>query len=233
MRKALIFDCDGVLVDTERDGHRVAFNEAFREKGVPVVWDSDLYARLLQVAGGKERMRAYFDAYGWPADAADRDAFIRDLHAAKSRIFLNLLADAAMAPRPGVARLVDEARALGLKLGVCSTSKLESVHGCLSLLGPERAAAFDVVLAGDVVTRKKPDPEIYDLAKERLGLSGEECVVVEDSAIGCRSAVAAGMRVVVTTSAYTREEDFAGAFLIAPELGEAPNERVRLEDIIG
>jgi HAD superfamily hydrolase (TIGR01509 family) len=231
MRAALIFDCDGVLVDTERDGHRLAFNDAFAQLGLSVTWDVALYGRLLAVAGGKERMRAYFDGEGWPVAADRRDGLIAELHALKSKLFQERVASGALPLRPGVARLVDEARAAGLKLGVCSTSKFESVRGCIDLLGPERAAAFDVVLAGDIVARKKPDPAIYLLAQTKLGLTGRDCVVVEDSAIGCASAVAAGARCVVTTSAYTREEAFPGAFLVVSELGDGPA-AIRLADIV-
>lgn len=220
MRKAILFDCDGVLADTERDGHRVAFNHAFRGAGLKLEWDVPLYGRLLKIAGGKERMRAYFDETGWPAPEGQRNALIAQLHEAKSRAFLDLIEAGAMPTRPGVVRIVDEARAAGMRLGVCSTSKLESVHGCMQQLGPERAAAFDIVLAGDVVARKKPDPAIYNLAAERLGLSADACVVIEDSANGCAAALSAGMRCVVTKSTYTQEEDFAGAFLVLDELGD-------------
>jgi HAD superfamily hydrolase (TIGR01509 family) len=231
MRKALLFDCDGVLVDTERDGHRIAFNAAFRELGIDVEWDVARYGALLSVAGGKERMRAYFDRAGWPVGEGDRDALIAALHGAKSRIFLDMVRSGAMPLRSGITRIVDEARAAKMKLGVCSTSKLESVQGCIDLMGEKRARAFDIVLAGDVVTRKKPDPAIYNLAAERLGLAPYACVVIEDSALGCAAAVAAGMRCVVTTSAYTEEEEFPGAYKVVSELGDGAG-AVRLADII-
>lgn len=219
---ALIFDCDGVLVDTERDGHLVAFNQAFADLGIDTCWDEALYDRLLQTGGGKERMAAYFDEFGWPDDHPDHKALIAELHKQKSERFLALIEQGRLTLRPGITRIIDEATDAGLKLAVCSTSKLESVHGCLRLAGPERFARFERILAGDIVSRKKPDPEIYKLASTELGVPPVACIVIEDSAIGCRAAVAAGMRTVVTMSAFTRNEQFEGAFLVLDELGDGP-----------
>lgn len=231
MLDALIFDCDGVLVDTERDGHLVAFNHAFATAGLETRWNDARYHELLQVGGGKERMRAHFEEVGWPETACeDRDRFIAGLHKIKSDHFESLIAKGDLPLRAGVARLVDEARAEGLHLAVCSTSKLQSVEACVNLLGPERAAAFDFILAGDMVPRKKPDPIIYQTAADRLGLETKRCLVIEDSAIGCAAAVAAGMRTVITTSAFTAEEDFTGAYRVFTELGDGPG-AVKLEDI--
>lgn len=231
MMKALIFDCDGVLVDTERDGHRVAFNRAFAERGLDITWDVDLYGELLKVAGGKERMRAYFDKFGWPAEAKDKDAFILDLHKRKTKIFKDLIATGQLPLRPGINRIIDEAAAAGIRLGVCTTSNPDSVDGVLDLMGPERKKKFEFVLAGDVVSRKKPDPEIYNLAKERLGLPGSSCMVIEDSRNGLLAAHGAGMPVLITTSTYTINEDFSEAVKVVPELGDPPNVRVTLADL--
>ena len=221
--EALIFDCDGVLVDTERDGHLVAFNRAFADLGLETHWDEALYDRLLQTGGGKERMTAYFNEFGWPEGHADQKALIADLHKRKSEIFLGLIEQGKLALRPGIGRIIDEAIEAGLKLAVCSTSKLESVQGCLRLAGAERVSRFERILAGDIVNRKKPDPEIYNLASAELGIPPAACIVIEDSEIGCRAAVAAGMRTIVTKSAFTRNEQFEGAFLIADELGDGPD----------
>ena len=232
MIKALIFDCDGVLVDTERDAHRVGFNLAFKEMGIDAEWDVDLYGRLLLVAGGKERMRAYFDEFGWPADtatAAQKDELILALHKTKTQITSELVS--SLPVRPGILRIIDEAIAAGVKLGVCTTSNPKFIDAVLDLFGPERKAAFDFVHAGDVVSRKKPDPEIYELAKRSLGLPAHDCMVIEDSRNGLLAATGAGLPTLITTSTYTVDEDFAGAVKVVPELGDEPNVNVRLADL--
>jgi HAD superfamily hydrolase (TIGR01509 family) len=234
MIKALIFDCDGVLVDTERDGHRVGFNRAFRELGIDAEWDVELYAKLLLVAGGKERMRAYFDEYGWPERAStdeEKDALILELHKLKTEITSGLVGEGGLPLRPGILRIVDEAIAAGVKLGVCTTSNPKFIDAVLDLFGPERKAKFDFVHAGDVVAKKKPDPAIYELAKQTLGLPAHECMVIEDSRNGLRAALGAGLPTLVTTSTYTVDEDFTGAAKVVPELGDEPNVNVRLADL--
>ena len=234
MIKALIFDCDGVLVDTERDGHRVGFNRAFKEMGIDAEWSVELYGRLLLVAGGKERMRAYFDEAGWPAGtetAEARDELILRLHKLKTEITAGLVAEGALPLRPGISRIVDEAIAVGVRLGVCTTSNPKFIDAVLDLFGPERKAKFDFVHAGDVVSKKKPDPEIYELAKQTLGLPTHECMVIEDSRNGLLAATGAGLPTLVTTSTYTVDEDFTGAVTIVPELGDEPNVNLRLADL--
>ncbi|HYD23800.1 MAG TPA: HAD-IA family hydrolase [Croceibacterium sp.] len=232
MIKALIFDCDGVLVDTERDAHRVGFNRAFAEMGIDAEWDVELYGKLLLVAGGKERMRAYFDEYGWP-QATDtpeaKDALIVALHKSKTQITSELVA--TLPVRPGIRRIIDEAIAAGVKLGVCTTSNPKFIDAVLDLLGPERKAAFDFVHAGDCVARKKPAPDIYLLALETLGLPANECMVVEDSRNGLLAARAARLPTLITTSTYTVDEDFAGAVKVVPELGDEPHVNVTLADL--
>jgi HAD superfamily hydrolase (TIGR01509 family) len=232
--KALIFDCDGVLVDTERDGHRVAFNRAFSETGLDVEWSVDLYGELLAISGGKERMRYYFDHYGWPAGVGeeDRQSFIVELHALKTDLFMRIIDSGELPLRTGVARIIDEAIEAGIKLAVCSTSNERSVNLVVGrLLGPQRQAKFDEILAGDIVQRKKPDPEIYNLARERLGLSARDCVVVEDTGNGLLAAKAAGMFCLVTTSAYSGEEDFSEADHVVAELGDPPGAMLTLSEI--
>jgi HAD superfamily hydrolase (TIGR01509 family) len=230
--QALIFDCDGVLVDTERDGHRVAFNRAFARRGLSVAWDIPLYGELLQVAGGKERMRHYFQTTAWPQEVTDRDAFIREMHQRKTDCFMEIITSGQLPLRPGVARLVDEAIAAGVTLAVCSTSNERAVTQVVEkLLGPERRARFAAILAGDVVSQKKPDPEIYTLAAQQLGLDPQRCVVVEDSRNGLLAARAAGMHCVVTTNGYTEHEDFSQADLVVSELGDVPQVQVTLETV--
>ena len=230
--KALIFDCDGVLVDTERDGHRVAFNRAFEALGVKAEWDVPLYGELLVIGGGKERMRHYFDAHGWPEGRSEsKDELIALLHKTKTDFFTDIIASGQLPLRPGIARIVDEAIAAGVRLGVCTTSAPKAIDGVLDLFGPERKARFEFVHAGDVVSKKKPDPEIYELAKQTLGLPASDCVVIEDSRNGLLAATGAGLPTLITTSAYTADEDFTGAIAIVPELGDPPNVRVTLADL--
>lgn len=207
--QALIFDCDGVLVDTERDGHRVSFNEAFAELGVDCVWSVERYGELLLTAGGKERMRRHFDETGWPEGTEDRDALIAAIHKRKTAIFMRLIEEGSLPLRPGIARIVDEAIENGITLAVCSTSNEKAVQAVVDvMLGPERSKKI-TVFAGDVVAAKKPAPDIYDLAAKTLGLDPRGCVVIEDSNNGLRAAKAANMNCVVTISSYTGEENFS------------------------
>ena len=170
--KAIIFDCDGVLADTERDGHRVAFNKAFAQKGYAIEWSVELYGKLLEISGGKERMKHYFDSYGWPSNVVDKDALIKELHKLKTDLFIQIIESGELPLRPGIARLIDEAIAapieIGVTLAICSTSNERAVNLVAEkLLGSERKTRFSAILAGDVVSKKNPDPEIYNLASER------------------------------------------------------------------
>ena len=230
--KALIFDCDGVLVDTERDAHRVGFNEAFKEFGIDAEWSVDFYAKMLLVAGGKERMTAYFDEFGWPEDAVakhgGKEELIKALHKTKTALVSDVVK--GLPVRPGVLRIIDEAIAAGVRLGVCTTSNPKFIDAVLDLFGAERKAKFEFVHAGDVVSKKKPNPEIYLLALETLGLPASDCVVVEDSRNGLVAASGAGIPTLVTTSTYTVEEDFSEAARVVPELGDDPV-IITLEDL--
>jgi HAD superfamily hydrolase (TIGR01509 family) len=229
MLKAIIFDCDGVLVDTERDGHRVAFNRAFAASGLDVEWGVKLYGELLHVAGGKERMRRYFDGAGYPEGVGDLDAFIAEMHKLKTELFMEIIEAGELPLRPGVTRLIDQAAAAGALLAICTTSNERAVNMVAEkLLGPRRKARFAQILAGDVVDRKKPDPRIYELAAERLAVSPADCVVIEDSRNGLLAAKGAGMHCVITTSSYTADEDFSEADAVFDELG-GENVKVTLD----
>lgn len=221
--EALLFDCDGVLVDTERDGHRVAFNQAFARKGIAVEWDVDEYKELVKVAGGKERMKHYFDLNGWPESVSERDAFIKELHLLKTDLFMQLIESGSLPLRPGVARIIDEAIEAGIQLAVCSTSNVRAVTRIVEvLLGEERKRHFSGIFAGDMVQKKKPDPAVYNLCTQELGLDPANCVVVEDSRNGLLAAKAGGFKCIITTNGYTVEEDFSEADLIVSELGDDP-----------
>ncbi len=231
---ALVFDCDGVLADTERDGHRVAFNQAFREFGIPLEWSEDEYGRKLQIAGGKERMASeltpdFCDANGLPTDPEGQAAMLGDWHRRKTAIYTEMVAAGRLPTRPGIRRIVTEAQDTGWAMAVASTSAEPSVMAILEqAVGPDRAARFDAVLAGDIVQRKKPAPDIYLLALARLGTSPAETLVIEDSRNGLLAAVAAGLRCVMTVNAYTEEEANEEAILVVSSLGDPGGERTRV-----
>ena len=216
--QALIFDCDGVLVDTERDGHRVAFNQAFEAAGIDRIWSVERYGELLHTAGGKERMIRDFNEVGWPGVEAERTALIQSLHLRKTDLFMDLIAAGSLPLRPGVGRMVDAALAADMQVAVCSTSNERAVAAVVQvLLGPGRAARIRI-FAGDAVAKKKPDPAIYTLAATTLNLDPAACMVIEDSHIGLTAARAAGMHCIVTKSTYTADENFAGADRVVADL---------------
>jgi HAD superfamily hydrolase (TIGR01509 family) len=200
--EAILFDCDGVLADTERDGHRPAFNQAFKENDLNEEWGVMRYGVLLETGGGKERMTAHWNEIGWPESMPEeaRQEKVKGLHLRKTDIFMDLIDSGAIPLRPGVLRLVDEAIAAGVKLAVCSTSNEKAVSNLVStLMGKDRAAKFQI-FAGDMVKAKKPAPDIYDMAVDELGLDKTRCVIVEDSFIGLGAAKAAGISCIVTKS---------------------------------
>ncbi len=231
---ALIFDCDGVLADTERFGHLPAFNRTFAEFGLPVRWSEEDYGEKLRIGGGKERMASLLTPElvreaGLPADDEGQRAAIAEWHARKTAIYTGMVAEGALPARPGVARLIGEALDAGWTLAVASTSAEPSVRAVLDhVAGPDDAARFAVVLAGDVVPRKKPAPDVYELALERLGVGAGEALVVEDSRNGLEAAVGAGLRCLVTVNGYTADEDFGEAALVVTSLGDPGGERTRV-----
>lgn len=220
--KALIFDCDGVIAETERDGHRVSFNRAFKEMGIDAQWSIDEYKELLKTSGGKERMKVWFGSHNsaLPGKNID-DELIRSLHKRKTEIFMEMGRNGELPVRPGIKRIINEAHEKGLLLAVCSTSNEKSVETLIkSAVGEKEFLYFDVILAGDIVKKKKPAPDIYDMAKKRLGLKAEECFVVEDNRNGLMAARNAGMYCVVTVSFYSRDEDLKEADLLVSSLGD-------------
>jgi HAD superfamily hydrolase (TIGR01509 family) len=221
----LIFDCDGVLADTERHGHLPAFNQTFAEVGLPVRWSEEEYGERLKIGGGKERMAslltpAFVRENGLPADAEGQRELLADWHKRKTAAYKAIVAAGELPGRPGVARIVAAAIEAGWTLAVASTSAEESVRAVLEhAVGPTNAARF-TVLAGDIVAKKKPDPAIYHLALERTSARSEDAIVVEDSRNGLLAAVGAGLRCVVTISSYTAEEDMSEAVLVVSSLGD-------------
>ncbi len=220
--QALLFDVDGTLADTERDGHRVAFNLAFREAGLNWNWSVGLYGKLLAVTGGKERMKYYLECFNTDfACPADIDGFIAELHRSKTAHYTALLAEGRIPLRPGVERLLREARKKGLRMGIATTTTPANVQALLSqTLGPDSENWFDVIAAGDVVPAKKPAADIYLWAMEKMDLRSAQCIAFEDSENGVKSSMAADLRTIVTVNDYTREHDFSGAMLVLDNMGD-------------
>jgi HAD superfamily hydrolase (TIGR01509 family) len=225
-QRAVLFDCDGVILESE-ELHRVSYNQCWAAAGLGFEWSYEFYEMLQNsVGGGREKMNWYFGRYGWPAALVDapqdeRDAFVRRLHEEKTALYKALIAGGDAKIRPGVLRVIDAAHAAGCKLAVCSAANASSVDFVLQrLVGEERLKKFDLVLAGDAVTRKKPDPLIYVTAAEALGVLPEDCVVIEDSQIGLQAGLAANMKVIITHTPYTASQLFDGATAVYTALGD-------------
>lgn len=231
---ALIFDCDGVLADTERDGHLPAFNQMFEEFGLPVRWSEEEYGEKLKIAGGKERMASlltedFVRAAGLPTDPEGQKETVADWHRRKTQIYTEMVAAGRLPGRPGVARITAAALDAGWVLAVASTSSEASVNAVLEhVVGADQTARFALILAGDVVPKKKPAPDIYKLAVARLGVESTEALVIEDSRNGLLAAVGADLPCVVTVSSYTEHEDFSEAALVVSSLGEPDGERTQV-----
>ena len=218
--KAAFFDQDGVIIDTERDGHRVSFNMTFKEFGFTDEWDVDYYHELLQIAGGKERMKHHWKTKGFsrPLTEEEIDNLVKEMHKRKTAIFVELIESGKLPLRPGIRRFMKELMEAGIQIGVCTTSNEQAAKAITEKILSD--IKFDIVLAGDVVKNKKPDPEIYNMALSRLGLQPEECFVVEDSKNGVKAAKAACMKTIVTTNGYTEKEDVEAGDVIVSSLGE-------------
>ena len=223
---ALIFDCDGVLADTERFGHLPAFNATFEQYDLPARWDEGEYGRRLAIGGGKERLASLFDdadfveKAGIPDDAEARQELLATWHRSKTTWFTKLVTDGKIPSRPGIARTITGALEAGWTVAVASTSAPESVRAVLQHAVGTQASEQVPIFAGDVVPAKKPDPAIYQLAVQSLGLDPSDTLVVEDSRNGLLAATRAGLRCLVTVSSYTGQEDFSEAVLVVSELGD-------------
>jgi len=220
--EALIFDVDGTLADTERDGHRVAFNQAFKDFNLDWHWGQALYGKLLAVTGGKERMAYYLEKFNadYPVDDSTQD-LIKQLHAAKTIHYTELLAGGAIPLRPGVKRLIDEARAKNMRIAISTTTTPANVTALLEhALAPGSSDWFEVIAAGDIVPAKKPAPDIYSWALEKLKLPASACLAFEDSRNGILSSQGANLKTVITVNGYTENDNFNGAAIVLDNMGE-------------
>jgi len=229
--EALIFDVDGTLADTEGDGHLVAFNMAFEEAGLDWHWSGELYGELLAVTGGKERIRFYLNdfyplergqVFSSPSSEDEGfNEFVAGLHAAKTRFYMQLMAEGAVPLRPGVVRLFQEARAANLRLAIATTTTPANVTALLSnTLGEESIEWFEVIAAGDIVPAKKPAADIYTYAMQEMDLKPEQCLAFEDSYNGLLSSKGADLKTIITINDYTRDHNFNGADLVLSDFGE-------------
>ncbi len=220
--KALLFDVDGTLAHTERDGHRVAFNKAFKDAGLDWDWTVGLYGELLKVTGGKERIRFFLKSHHpLMLEREHLDSLVRTLHEAKTIHYITMLKNGEITLRAGVKRLLEEARTAKLILAVVTTTTPESVeHLIESTLGKDALDWFSLLAAGDIVPTKKPAPDIYLYAMDKLGLTPEQCIAFEDSENGIRSSVSAGLKTVITTNDYTVDDDFSDAAIVLDGLGD-------------
>lgn len=231
MKRGLIFDCDGVLADTELHGHLVAFNRMWKKLGIPWQWSAEQYAEKLKIGGGKERMAALFlqpdfrHVFPVPESEEERKALLARWHKEKTAIYQQIISSGAIPPRSGIKRIAESALAGGWKLAVASTSAQPSVEAVLIHVVGESTAKQFTVLAGDVVAAKKPAPDIYLLASKTLRLAPENCLAIEDSRNGLLSAHAAGLPVLVTTSWFTKAENFSEARLVVSALGDPGGEQ--------
>lgn len=219
--RALIWDVDGTLAETERDGHRIAFNAAFEALGLPWRWDEARYGELLSVTGGRERLLHDMASQPQaPHSAEAREALVRQLHRLKNERYGQIVAAGRLPLRPGVAALMADCRRAGLPMAIATTTSRVNVEALLGAhLGAGWAQDFAAVVCAEDAPRKKPDPQAYGLVLAQLGIAAHEALAVEDSPPGVRACLAAGVPVVVTRSVYFASADVAGALAVGPGLG--------------
>lgn len=218
-RVTLIFDIDGTFSETE-ETHREAFNQTFAQYDLPWSWDQPMYKELLKVTGGKERMRHYVERFD-PEGGKRALPLIPEIHAAKTKRYTAMIDAGAAQPRPGVKRLLDEARTAGWPVAIATTTSMPNVESLIAAtLGPEGMEWFAAIGAGDVIANKKPASDIYDYVLAELQIAPDEALAFEDSINGLRSATDAGLRSIITPSMYTDDQNFTGAFAVMSDLGE-------------
>ena len=218
--KALLWDVDGTLAETERDGHRVAFNKTFEHFGFEWRWSVERYGDLLKVAGGRERMLADFDTHDdVPVDPREREELAARMHRQKNAYYAELVHEGRLSLRPGVTELMEDCRRDGILMGITTTTSRSNLEALMSVqLGDNWRESFATVVVGENVQRKKPDPEVFEIALAELGLASSEAIAIEDSPAGVAAASAAKLPVIVTRSAYFADAPMPGATAIGAAL---------------
>lgn len=235
--QAVIFDVDGTLAETELAGHRVAFNRTFAEFGLDWNWTPELYGELLAITGGKERVALYVKLHAPTLpEQIDFDAWVARLHQRKSEIYSELVLAGAIPLRPGIARLIHELKANGIRLAVATTTTPSSLNSLIvANFGCEMGSLFEVIGAGDSVASKKPAPDVYQWVLEQLELPPEACLAIEDSYPGLSAARTAGLPTLITVNSYTANDDFSGALSVISDLGDpdAPARHIAGQPLAG
>lgn len=217
--KCIIFDVDGTMADTERNGHRVAFNLAFAEIGLKWHWDEELYGQLLAVTGGKERIKYYQTHFIHKSKITDEQ--ILELHRRKTQYYIKLLESGQIPLRKGVKSLIESTLENNIRLAIATTTTPENVATLLhKTMGISAERFFSVIAAGDIVANKKPAADIYLYTLDKLHLQADQCIAIEDSNTGLESAVNAGIKTIVTTNDYTKQQDFTKAVKVYPNFNK-------------
>lgn len=219
--KGIIFDVDGTIADTE-EIHRQAFNQTFEEFNINWHWSVEDYKEILFISGGKERFRKFLNQdIELKSTIKDPENFISELHKRKSQIYRILLEDDSIELRPGVIRLINEARDTGIKLGIATSSSMANLSTLFyTTMDLEPSELFNSIVTSDTVQVKKPSPAAYECVLAGLGLKAENCIAIEDTQNGNLAALAAGLKTIITTHAYTIDNDFTGASIVTNNLGE-------------
>jgi len=210
---AIMFACDGVLVDSDSDGHRLALNMAMRELNLDIECSEEQYGKLLHMRD-VQRIEQFWKDANWKG--MDVETALK-VYEKKSAIFQKLVSEGKVPVRKGVAKLIDEALAAGVPVAVCSSNTHAAVKEVVGSLGTAKAPKLHI-FAGDDVVRRKPFPDVYQLAQIKLGVNPEDCVVFEDNQAGLEAAKAAGMLCVITRSKYTQKEEFPKADVVVDDL---------------
>jgi len=215
--KALIFDVDGTLANTE-EAHRQAFNYSFKQAGLDWDWDVALYTKLLKVTGGKERIRHYVEDF--LNETIEQDKVVA-LHLAKNDRYQSVVLDHQLPLRPGIKRIIEQARAQNMTLAIATTTSPGNVNNLVkACFGEEALGWFDIIAEGELVPIKKPKPDVYEYVLDHLKLTAQECVAFEDSYNGVRAATCINMPTLITLNNYTAEDDFSGAMIVLDTLGD-------------